>query len=72
MIDPKNATNCLKRGFQRYIRYSKINASIDSEPYRVSFYVKDYDKVGKQYLARSSDHHLKMQRMADKGRALEG
>lgn len=72
MIDPKYATNCLKRGFQRYIRYSKINASIDSEPYRVSFYVKDYDKAGKQYLARSSDHHLKMQRMADKDEPWKG
>ena len=72
MIDPKYAANCLKRGFQRYIRYSKINASIDSEPYRVSFYVKDYDKAGKQYLARSSDHHLKMQRMADKDEPWKG
>ena len=36
MIDPKYAANCLKRGFQRYIRYSKINASIDSEPHRFS------------------------------------
>ena len=72
MIDPKYAANCLKLGFQRYIRYSKINASIDSEPYRVSFYVKDYDKAGKQYLARSSDHHLKMQRMADKDEPWKG
>lgn len=72
MIDPKYAANCLKHGFLRYIRYSKINATIDYESNRVSFYVKDYDKAGKQYLAMSSDHHLKMQRMAEKDEPWRG
>ena len=34
--------------------------------------MKDYDKAGKQYLAMSSDHHLKMQRMAEKDEPWRG
>ena len=59
MIDTTYAVNCLKQGFKRYVRSNRINATIDCGDNYVSFYVKDFK--GKQYLARSSNHHLKMQ-----------
>ena len=38
----------------------------------MSFYVKDVDNAGKQYMARTSTHHLKMQRIADKDEPWKG
>lgn len=70
MIDTTYAVNCLKQGFQRYIRYNKINATIDCGDNYVSFYVKGVN--GKQYLARGSNHHLKMQHLADKDEPWNG
>ncbi len=70
MIDATYAVNCLKQGFQRYIRYNKINATIDCGDNYVSFYVKGVN--GKQYLARGSNHHLKMQYLADKDEPWNG
>ncbi len=70
MIDATYAVNCLKQGFQRYIRYNKINATIDCGDNYVSFYVKGVN--GKQYLARGSNHHLKMQHLADKDEPWNG
>ena len=70
MIGTTYAVNCLKQGFQRYIRYKKINATIDCGDNYVSFYVKGVN--GKQYLARGSNHHLKMQHLADKDEPWNG
>ena len=70
MIDTTYAVNCLKQGFQRYIRYNKINATIDCGDNYVSFYVKGVN--WKQYLARGSNHHLKMQHLADKDEPWNG
>jgi len=72
MINPLNAVNCLKRGFKRYVRYNLINANIECGPNYVSFYVKDTDNTGKQYLTRTSDHHVKFQRVADKDNPWKG
>lgn len=72
MIDTLYAVNCLKQGFQRYIRYTKINATIDCGDNYVSFYVKDFNSTGKQFLARSSNHHLRMQHIADKDEPWKG
>ena len=70
MIDATYAVNCLKQGFQRYIRCNKINATIDCGDNYVSFYVKGVN--GKQYLTRGSNHHLKMQHLADKDEPWNG
>ena len=72
MIDAQYAVDCLRQGFERYIRYKKIDATIDVGPNYVSFYVKDVDNAGKQYMARTSTHHLKMQRIADKDEPWKG
>ena len=72
MIDSKYAVDCLRQGFERYIRYKKIDATIDIGSNYVSFYVKDFDNTGKQYMARTSTHHLKMQRIADKDEPWKG
>lgn len=72
MIDSKYAVDCLRQGFERYIRYKKIDATIDIGSNYVSFYVKDFDNTGKQYMARTSTHHLKMQRIADKDKPWKG
>lgn len=72
MIKAKYAISCLKQGFQRYIRHKKIDATIECSSNTVSFYVKDFDTSKKQYLARASDHHLKMQRIADKDEPWKG
>lgn len=72
MIDSKYAVYCLRQGFERYIRYKKIDATIDIGSNYVSFYVKDFDNTGKQYMARTSTHHLKMQRIADKDEPWKG
>lgn len=70
MIDTTYAVNCLKQGFQRYIRSNRINATIDCGDNYVSFYVNNVN--GKQYIARGSDHHLKMQHLADKDKPWNG
>lgn len=70
MIDTTYAVNCLKQGFKRYVRSNRINATIDCGDNYVSFYVKDFK--GKQYLARSSNHHLKMQHLANKDEPWKG
>lgn len=72
MIDSKYAVDCLRQGFERYIRYKKIDATIDIGSNYVSFYVNDFDNTGKQYMARTSTHHLKMQRIADKDKPWKG
>lgn len=72
MINPINAVNSLKRGFKRYIRYNLINAKIECGPNYVSFYVKDTDNTGKQYLTRTSDHQVKFQHIADKDSPWKG
>ena len=72
MIDAQYAVDCLRQGFERYIRYKRIDATIDIGPNYVSFYVKDIDNTGKQYMARASSHHLKMQRIADKDEPWKG
>ena len=72
MIDAQYAVDCLRQGFERYIRYKRIDATIDIGPNYVSFYVKDIDNTGKQYMARASNHHLKMQRIADKDEPWKG
>ena len=71
MIDTKYAVNCLKQGFKRYIQYRKINATIECGVNYVSFYVKD-GISGKQYLARGSNHHFRMQHLADKDEPWNG
>ena len=71
MIDSTYAVNCLKQGFQRYIRCNKINATIDCGDNYVSFYAKD-NNSNKQYLARGSNHHLRMQNLADKDEPWKG
>lgn len=70
MIDTTYAVNCLKQGFQRYIMSNRINATIDCGDNYVSFYVNNVN--GKQYIARGSDHHLKMQHLADKDKPWNG
>lgn len=70
MIDTTYAVNCLKQGFQRYIRSNRINATIDCGDNYVSFYVNNVN--GKQYIARGSDHHLKMQHLAYKDKPWNG
>ena len=72
MIDEGYAVSCMERGFKRYIAYNNIDATIECSENTISFYVKDTDGTGKQYLARSSDHHLSMQRMADKNQPWKG
>ena len=71
MIDTTYAVNCLKQGFQRYIKCNKINATIDCGDNYVSFYAKD-NGSNKQYLARGSNHHLRMQNLADKDEPWNG
>ena len=65
MIEPVYAVNFLKGHLQRFIKYKRINASIDCGDNYISFYAKDKIE-NKQYLARGSDHHLRMQHLAIK------
>ena len=66
MIDPLYGVKCLKLGFDRYIRYSKIGASIQCSKTSVSFYVdkKDGSRPTK---ARTSNHHPNIQNFAKRG-----
>ena len=65
MIDPKYGVRCLKVGFQRYRRYCKLPVSIELSPNTVSFYLKKpLEERGKN--ARVSNHHLSMERYAEK------
>ena len=59
MIETLYAVNFLKGHLQRFIKFKRINATIDCGDNYVSFYVKD-DNSSKQYLARGSNHHLRM------------
>ena len=59
MITSEYAVECLKKGFERYIRQSKINATIKCSATTVSFYV-DKTPNNKSTNARVSDHHPNM------------
>ena len=59
MIETLYAVNFLKGHLQRFINYNRINATIDCGDNYISFYAKDSDG-NKQYLARGSNHHLRM------------
>lgn len=63
MITPEYAVECLKKGFERYIRQSRINATIKCSATTVSFYV-DKTPNNKRTNARVSDHHPRMQNYA--------
>lgn len=71
MIETLYAVNFLKGHLQRFIKFKRINATIDCGDNYVSFYVKD-DNSSKQYLARGSNHHLRMQHLADKDEPWKG
>ena len=71
MIETLYAVNFLKGHLQRFINYNRINATIDCGDNYISFYAKDSDG-NKQYLARGSNHHLRMQNMADKDEPWKG
>ena len=44
MIEPRYAINCLKLGFERYKRYSKLPIEIKVSKSTASFYVKKPDE----------------------------
>ena len=71
MIEALYAVNFLKGHLQRFKKYNRINATIDCGDNYVSFYAKD-DNSSKQYLARGSDHQLRMQHLADKDEPWKG
>lgn len=71
MIETLYAVNFLKGHLQRFINYNRINATIDCGDNYISFYAKDSDG-NKQYLARGSNHHLRMQNMVDKDEPWKG
>ena len=64
MIEPRYAINCLKLGFERYKRYSKLPIEIKVSNSTASFYVKKPDE-GKGKNARVSNHHPNLQNYAD-------
>ena len=59
MITTEYAIGCLKKGFERFITQSKINAKIKCSASTVSFYV-DKTPNNKTTNARVSDHHPNM------------
>lgn len=62
MITPAYAVTCLKLGFERYIRYSKIPARMKCSNTTISFYVDKKDtESGKPANARVSNHHPNME-----------
>ena len=65
MIEPRYAINCLKLGFERYKRYSKLPIEIKVSNSTASFYVKKPDE-GKGKNARVSNHHPNLQNYADR------
>ena len=67
MIDPVYGVKCLKLGFDRYIRYSKIGASIRCSKTSVSFYVDKKDGT-KPTNARASNHHPSLQNYTKGGK----
>ena len=60
MIDPLYGVKCLKLGFDRYIRYSKIGATIRCSNTSASFYVDKGDGT-KPANARTSNHYVTTQ-----------
>lgn len=64
MVDPIYAVKCLQRGFERYKRYSKIDAEIKVSNSTVSFYVKK-PSMEKGRNARVSNHHPNIQNFAN-------
>lgn len=67
MINPLYGVKCLKLGFDRYIRYSKIGATIRCSDSSVSFYVDKGDGT-KPTNARASNHHPNLQNYPKGGR----
>ena len=57
MINPLYGVKYLKLGFDRYIRYSEIEATIRCSDSSVSFYVDKGDGT-KPTNARASNHHF--------------
>lgn len=60
MINPLYGVKCLKLGFDRYIRYSRIGATMRCSNSSVSFYVDKGDGT-KPTNARASNHHPNLQ-----------
>ena len=67
MIDPKYGVKCLRLGFDRYRRYSKLPVSITVSGATVSFYVKK-PSMPKGKNTRVSDHHPNIQHYTDNGK----
>ena len=67
MIDPLYGVKCLKLGFYRYIRYSKIEATIRCSHTSASFYVDKGDGT-RPTNARTSNHHPNLQNYPKGGR----
>ena len=67
MVDPKYCVKCLRLGFERYRRYSKLPISIKVSETTVSFYVNKTSTLrGKN--TRVSDHHPNLQHYTDGGK----
>ena len=67
MIDPLYGVKCLKLGFDRYIWYIKIGATIRCSNTSASFYVDKGDGT-KPTNARTSNHHPNLQNYPKGGR----
>lgn len=71
MIEALYAVNFLKGHLQRFKKYNRINVTINCGDNYVSFYAID-NNSNKQYLTRGSNHHLRMQHLADKNEPWNG
>ena len=64
MIEPKYAVRCLKLGLERYIRYQKLNATINCSNSTISIYVNGTSTPTN---ARISNHHPNIQNYPRQG-----
>ena len=65
MIESQYGVNCLKIGFERYKNTNKLPISMDISQNTVSFYLKKPIEKDRK-LARISNHHPSLQKIANK------
>ena len=68
MIAPEYAVECLTLGFNRYIKQSKINATIKNSDSSISIYLENHPSgSSKSMQARESQHHPRLQNYVNGG-----
>ena len=68
MIAPEYAVECLTLGFNRYIKQSKINATIENSNSSISIYLENHPSgSSKSMQARVSQHHPRLQNYVNGG-----